>query len=263
MSRPPWLSPSAWSTWEQCPRRWKFRYVDGLRDEGSIHTVSGRVAHAALDLLMSHPPEDRSTSLRRACLEVALESHAEEIERVGADPDTVRTWATDAVETFPVTEPGTPSSANVLHTEREHRMEVNGVPVLLIVDRIDLVPHKLQPTALAIDYKAGARVKVDEGYKRQMVLSAMAAEEITSLPAPRAELRFVRMGEVREVKTGPTARATVAEDLRRAWLKITEACLEDEFPARPGPLCNWCPYEQDCPDGRRAARQYRERKGIA
>lgn len=261
--RPPWLSPSAWGTWEKCPQRWRRRYVDGAPDPGSIHTVAGRISHFALDLLMSHPPEDRTNTMRRLCFDTAFEAMAHEIDEVGADRDEVRRWVNEASDTFHVTEPGVPSSARVLHTEREHRMTVNDVPVLLIVDRIDLVPTRLEPEALPIDYKAGAKVRTDITYTRQMVLSAMAAEEITGLAAPRAELRYVRVGEVRSVRTGKAAQATVAEDLRRAWLQITSACLEDDFPTNPGPLCNWCPYEQDCPDGRRAARQYRERKGIA
>lgn len=263
MSRPPFLSPSAWSTWEQCQQRWRFRYILKQPDPGSVHTVSGNIVHLALDLLMSHEPEDRTATLRRLCFETAFEQMEPEIVKVGAPIDVVRRWVQDSADTFATTEPGTPSSARVLHTERRHRMEVADVPVLLIIDRIDLVPHKMKPTALPIDYKSGAKAKTSIGYTRQMVLSSMAAEQITGLPAPVAELRYVRVGEVRTVRTGKAAQETVAEDLRRAWRQITSACLEDDFTVNPSPLCAWCPYESQCPQGQRAARQYRERKGIA
>lgn len=266
MSRPPFLSPSQWGTWEHCPRKWRHRYIDGLPDPGSIHTVAGKAAHLMLELFMAHEPGDRTPDLREVCLEVALEEHAEEMERLAVDPATVRRWVTESSVGFPVTEPAPPSRARVLHTEQRHTMEVNGVPVLLVLDRVDRVEDRKGVRALPIDYKSGAKIRVETKERRQMILSAIAAEEITGLPAtPRAQLRFVRMGEVREVLTGAHARATVAEDILRTWRQITAACLEDDFEARPGALCNWCPYATNdiCPQGAREARRYRERKGIA
>lgn len=264
MARPPYLSPSAWGRWEQCQQSWAFRYVEGLPDPGSIHTVHGLIVHETLDMLMSLEPDDRTTSVRDVLLEMALEHHADQIEQLKLDAGLIARWARESLETFPSTEPATPWGADVLATERRHEMVVEGVPVLLIVDRIDRKVDKLgHETALSIDYKSSRKAKMTSAIQRQMVLSAIAAEQITGLPAtPEAEVRFVRVGQTRHVKTGAAARATVAEDLQRAWRQIAGAVVEDDFRVSPSPLCHFCSYQEHCPEGAREARRYRERKGI-
>jgi hypothetical protein len=42
------VSYSSFSVWMNCPHQWKLRYVDGIRDGGSIHTVFGTACHEAI-----------------------------------------------------------------------------------------------------------------------------------------------------------------------------------------------------------------------
>jgi hypothetical protein len=42
------VSYSSFSVWATCPYQWKLRYVDGIREGGSIHTVFGTAIHEAI-----------------------------------------------------------------------------------------------------------------------------------------------------------------------------------------------------------------------
>ena len=57
---PPRLSPSGASTFEQCPRRWRFRYVDRLPDPAGEAALAGSFAHRVLELLMQGSPAERT-----------------------------------------------------------------------------------------------------------------------------------------------------------------------------------------------------------
>lgn len=264
MARPPYTSPTAWGLWEQCPRRWAKRYVEGQKDPGSVHTVHGKLVHQTLDWFMSQEPEHRTGRVKRSFFELALEDFQPEIAKVDADPVQVEQWASQCMAGVSACEPSAPFKADVLATEQEVLLEVDGVPVKLVVDRIDRRTVKAKgaarEVAVAIDYKAGAKPKVDEAKARQMILSAIAAEQLTGLPSPKAELWFVRVGEVREVRTGAQARETLREDLKRAWRAQAAAVIDDDFEPRTSALCAWCPYTDQCPEGARAARDYHERK---
>lgn len=264
MARPPYTSPTAWGLWEQCPRRWAKRYVEGQRDRGSVHTVHGKFVHQTLDHFMAQPAADRTGPVKSVLFELTEQDFTAEMAELEADPTQVRQWATQCMAGVSACEPSVPMKADVLATEQDVTLDVGGVPVKLVVDRIDRRVVKRSGTAaevaVAIDYKAGAKVKVTETYRRQMVLSSIAAEQITALPAPKAELWFVRVGETREVLTGAQARLTLTEDLQRAWRAQAAAVVDDDFPPRTSPLCAWCPFTDQCPEGARAARDYTERK---
>ena len=64
------LSPSSASTFEQCARRWKMRYIDQLPDPPGVAALAGTFAHRVLELLFQHPAgqrtRDRAKALFRA-----------------------------------------------------------------------------------------------------------------------------------------------------------------------------------------------------
>jgi hypothetical protein len=53
-----------------------------------------------------------------------------------------------------------------------------------------------------------------------------------------------------EVETTAAAVGPAVDGLRSTWDAIEGARASDAFPPRPGPLCPWCPYQADCPEGR-------------
>lgn len=250
--RPPYLSPSGWSTWEQCRRQWAFRYVEGHSPpDGSVSTVTGLVVHTVLDLWESHAPSDQTEVLWETLMGWSMEAHSQDLVDAGADPVQVASWSASSLAAY---REDPFKGGEVLHAELRHKLVVAGVPVFLIIDRVDRLADG---TGMVIDYKTGAKAKVNEGYRRQMVLSALAAEDATGMGVTRAQLWFLRAGVVRAVPVDDKARAEVEVDLARTWRRITEACLEEDFPPAPSPLCAWCAFEHLCPEGGRVARSWR------
>ena len=49
---PPYLSPSSASMYQQCPRRWRFRYIDRLPDPPGEAALTGTFAHRVLVLVI-------------------------------------------------------------------------------------------------------------------------------------------------------------------------------------------------------------------
>lgn len=151
--RPDHFSPSAWSTWGQCPRKWKFRYLDQIPDVGTIDTVHGRIVHRALEWFMMHDPMTRTTDAKDTMLVAALDEHEEEMTAIGVVGelrDLVEKWAKESLLGSSGIEPTAPSRTKVLATEARHEFTVAGVPIVIIVDRVDL---RDDGTCVVIDYK--------------------------------------------------------------------------------------------------------------
>ena len=71
---PKHLSSSAATMFNQCPQRWKLRYVDRLADPPGIPALVGTLAHRVLELLLNEPAEQRSQARAR---ELATNAWAE------------------------------------------------------------------------------------------------------------------------------------------------------------------------------------------
>jgi len=57
------FSPSSAGTYRQCPRRWRFRYVQKLPDPPGEPALLGTFAHRVLELLCSDPAPERTVGL--------------------------------------------------------------------------------------------------------------------------------------------------------------------------------------------------------
>ena len=60
VSLPKRLSPSAASTFDQCPRRWRFRYIENRPEPSGEAAMVGSFVHRVLELLLAEVPEDRT-----------------------------------------------------------------------------------------------------------------------------------------------------------------------------------------------------------
>ncbi|MGH9025760.1 MAG: RecB family exonuclease, partial [Acidimicrobiia bacterium] len=69
LSYPRSLSPSAVSSFKDCPLAFRFSYVDRLPEPPSPWTTKGTLVHKALELLMLRPPADRTVEAALADLD--------------------------------------------------------------------------------------------------------------------------------------------------------------------------------------------------
>ncbi len=243
------LSPSGASTFEQCPRRWRFRYVERLPEPSGVEALVGTLAHRVLELLMQQVPGRRTKDeARRIARAVWPETAASEDYRdLGLSEDEAREFrwrAWRAIEGLWHLED--PADVEVEATEEHVSVMLGEVPFRGVVDRLEREPDGL----VVSDYKSGRAPSARFAPARlhQVLLYAAAVGELTGEPPVRARLLYLGQRIVAASAAAAETEAAVAH-LSETWDAIVDACDADEFEPRPGPLCRYCAYAARCPEG--------------
>jgi putative RecB family exonuclease len=259
---PPRLSPSGAGTFEQCPRRWRHRYVDRLPDPPGEAALAGSFAHRVLELLMQRPPLERTTDQAKSIArqewpetEAAADYAALEYDEEKGRHFRWKAW--QAIEGLWKLED--PTTVDVAATERDIEADLAGVPFRGIVDRLEREGDGMVVT----DYKSGKAPSARFRRPRldQVLLYAAAVEADTGEMPVRARLLY--LGQ-RPVGIDVTRKEldVVTEKLASTWAGINRACETDEFEPRTGPLCGWCPYIDRCPEGTKAVEKRNKAKAA-
>ena len=259
------LSPSGAGTFEQCPRRWRLRYVERLPDPPGEAALAGSFAHRVLELLMQRDPHERTVEIAKAIARA-------EWQGVDADPDFralgfdetgskhFRWKAWQAIEGLWALED--PKAVDVRATEHDVEADLGGVPFRGIVDRLDDEGDGLVVT----DYKSGKApsARFRRGRLDQVLLYAAAVEQATGEMPVHARLLYLGQRPV-GIKVTREEIDSVVDKLAGTWAAINTACDTDEFEPRTGPLCGWCPYVDRCPEGTKevAKRQAKKDADVA
>ena len=246
---PKHLSPSSASSYRECARRWKFRYVDRLPDPPGEPAVTGTFAHMVLEKLMQEPVENRTVDRAKELARELWPKLENSRDYQGLDLDNEASlkfrWnGWKAIEGLWDLED--PREVTVASTEQDVRVEINGVPFRGIIDRVDQTDDGLVVT----DYKSGKAPseRFSTNYATQMLLYAAALTELEGRKPAKAQLLYLGQKAV-EVEVTDENLTEAVDELRTTWLAIMESCISQEFEASAGPLCGWCPFVAQCPEG--------------
>lgn len=246
---PKHLSPSSASSYRECARRWKFRYVDRLPDPPGEPAVTGTFAHMVLEKLMQEPVENRTVDRAKTLARELWPKMENSRDYRGLDLNDEASlkfrWnGWKAIEGLWDLED--PREVRVASTEQDVRVEINGVPFRGIIDRVDETDDGLVVT----DYKSGKAPsdRFSSNYATQMLLYAAALTELEGRKPAKAQLLYLGQ-KVVEVEITDDNLAEAVNELRSTWLAIMESCISLEFEATTGPLCGWCPFVAQCPEG--------------
>lgn len=253
------LSPSGASTFEQCPRRWRFRYVERLPEPPGLEALVGTFAHRVLELLMQREPprriKDEAKRIARATWpELAGGEDYRDLELSDDQAREFRWRAWRAIEGLWHLED--PVAVEVEATEEQVSVTLGDVPFRGVVDRLEREDDGL----VVSDYKSGRAPTARHAPERlqQVLLYAAAVAEETGEQPVRAQLLYLGQRIVATAVT-PVEIGDAVGRLQSAWRSIADACEADDFPAQPGPLCGYCAYAEHCPEGqaenRRRAQQ--------
>lgn len=243
------LSPSRAGDFKTCPQLFKFRAIERLPEPTSVYQARGTTAHLALQRLFDHPAADRTPELlfdlfRAAWTEMRGD---EEFEALFPDTDDERQWGVESLELlanyFGIEDP---TSFEPVDRELDMLEDLDGITIRGILDRID---RDIDGRLIITDYKTG------KAPPERFALPAFFALKIYALLIRRRlnetpkELRLLYLN-------GPTMyRLEVDErqldamesQLRALWNAIERAMRSENFPPRPGTLCNWCSFQEICP----------------
>ncbi|MEC9000299.1 MAG: PD-(D/E)XK nuclease family protein [Actinomycetota bacterium] len=250
------FSVSAAGLWRQCPRRWRFRYVEKRADPPGEPALLGTFVHRVLELLCAEPADGRDLDRARELAAEAWPDTADDPDYVALGHDAEaqrhfkwRGWR--AIEALWQIE--NPADVEVRATEAKVQATVGGVPFFGIIDRLDVEPSGLVVT----DYKTGKAPRpgdVPTSLDQVLVYSAAVEDHLGERPS-RGRLYYLGSG-VHETEVTEDGLGGAVERFTEAWSQVGQACSTDDFPPDVGPLCGWCPYVTDCVEGSDEVRRW-------
>lgn len=245
------LSPSSASTYRSCARRWKFRYVDKLPDPPGEAAVAGTFAHRVLEELMAQPAlartRDRAKELARELWPEAENDpdfEALQLDEAASRQFRWRAWR--AIEGLWHLED--PAEVSVDATEAKVKVDLDGVPFRGIIDRVDLVGDDL----VVVDYKSGRAPSARFAQSRleQVLLYAAALRAERGVLPASAKLLYLGQTTI-DVDVTEENLDEVVGALGETHRSLNADLEADAFAPTTGPLCGWCPYAKECPEGLR------------
>ncbi len=246
---PAHLSPSSASSFDGCPRRWKFKYVDRRPDPPGQAAVVGTFVHEVLEHLCQLDPTERTLDRAKVLARELWPATAEleDFAELDLSDDDARAFRWQAwLAIAGLWDLEDPADVDVVATEQKVTAELGGVPFLGIVDRLDRINGRL----VVSDYKSGTvpGIRFRDDKLQQVMLYAAAIEAMEGEQPERARLLYLGQRSLDVTVTDVKIEA-VTEQLAQTWSAVNASCVSDEFEAKPGVLCGWCPFVSDCPEG--------------
>jgi len=251
------LSPSRASDFKTCPQLYKFKSIDRIPTEPTIHQARGTTVHLALERLFHEPQPDRTPErlydlFREAWAELKPGEYADLFDSVEEE----QSWGVESLNMlatyFSVEDP---TSFEPKALEMDLLVDIDHMKIRGILDRMEEVteagPDGAERTALVItDYKTGKAP--GERYANQaffaLKIYALLIRTTQGVTPNRLRLLYL---------TGPTEYTMEITDaqldamraqLAALWGAIERAIATDTWPAKTSALCDWCDFKDTiCP----------------
>ncbi len=244
------FSFSRLKTFAQCPLRYRYRYLQGMREAfRSIEAHLGMVVHDVLEWLYQERAEGgdpgQGEALRR------FDGQWQErwtddvaIVRVGDSPEVYSRRGRELVASFHDTVFTIDRSETLA---LEQRLSVRLSPDVVFTGFADRVGRTAGGRLFVVDYKTSSREGNSSDFSEglQAPLYASCVMERHGGESCLAGYHYLRHGTTRWEEISRER----GEQLRARFLALArDAIVAQEFPARPGPLCAWCGFNRICPE---------------
>jgi RecB family exonuclease len=244
-------TPSRLATWQDCPRRYKFVYVDRPSPPKGApwaHNSVGAAVHTALASWWQLPVDQRTPDaagrlVRERWIDLGFR-----------DDEQSATWRDHAAAMVSRYAERLDPHQEPVGVERTVALRTDRLAVSGRIDRLDRRGDEL----VVVDYKTGRHVLSTDDARGSLALAlyAMAAARTLRRDCVKVELHHLPSGDV--VVWDHTA-DSLARHLGRAE-SIAEDIVAAEadgsaeaFPPSVGRMCAWCDFSAHCPEGRAAA----------
>ncbi len=251
-------SHSRLSAFENCPRQYRYRYIDKLPRPGpGIEAHVGICVHQALEFLHGERLQGRTAP----GLPQVLEKYEQAWK--ATDPDTLRVvrQGFDAADYFQLGHHCLEAyygslqpfeSDRTLAIEKKVEIKLGREGQYRLIGFIDRVERTEDGGYIIHDYKTSASRPRPQDLKadRQLALYEMGLRQ--ELPAEEADAsvkhvwHFLTFGETHSRTLDREALRAMA---RRIMSLIDRIAAAADYPARTGVLCHWCDFQEVCPEG--------------
>ena len=253
-------SHSRLSTFEDCPRKFRYRYVDQIKvDTEGVEAFMGKRVHEILERLYHHVarfgrPPSLSQVLERFRQDWARAWHdGVTIVRTENAPGYYRDRGERCLENFyRANYPFSEGETVAIEERLQWALDSDGrYRAVGIVDRI---VRRRDGVFEIHDYKTSGYLppqqRVDED--RQLGLYQLGLEQ-TYADAREVELvwHYLVFNRTLRSRRSPDALAKLRDDTVRL---IDAIEVEQDYKPKPGPLCRWCDYAELCPEAPEEAR---------
>ena len=244
------LSPSRVESFLSCPLAFRFASIEKLPDPPTVATTKGSLVHRALELLFLHPAPGRTAEVLDRSVDTAIAEYREHDDFVllALDDEAAATFFREAREI----------AANYLRMEDPTTVRDIGLELRLeapvgeltlrgIIDRLDLNDDG---ELVVVDYKTGRAPS--PGWERRSMSGihfyAFLCESVFGRRPAEIRLMYLKSGET--IRTAPSAQSTrfMTTRTNAVWKAVATACERNDFRPRASTLCNFCAYQQWCPE---------------
>jgi putative RecB family exonuclease len=250
----PVYSHSRLGSFEQCPLKYKFRYIDLIEkpEEESIEAYVGHRVHETLEKLH---PAGRGQGTRKD-LGALLALYRDEWERNwrpeirivrrGARAEEYFEYGAKCIRTY--YEKIYPSDqAETLEIERKLVFTLDPGGRYPMQGYVDRIARRADGTYEVHDYKTGRRVPTQgqADSDRQLGLYHLGVQALWP-DARRVELvwHYLATGTTLRSRRSPQQLVQLCTDTRALIDRIEK---QKDFPANKSALCDWCEYRPECP----------------
>ena len=245
-------TPSKLGAYEDCPRRYRFTYVDRPTPQKGppwAHNSLGASVHTALRAWFDLPAARRQPWAIPTLLKATwVREGYRDLEQERAAYRLAMSWLKRYLAAQPVA--NEPVAVERTVGARTATLALSGR-----VDRIDDVGEEL----VIVDYKTGrsALTADDARGSRALALYAFATEKLFRRRCRRVELHHLPTAAVAafEHTDASLARHVLRAEQTAADVIAAERDLaggadpDVAFPAAPGPMCGWCDFRRVCAAG--------------
>lgn len=242
------LSPSRAGDFKHCPQLFRFRAIDRLPEPPTPYQARGTASHLALQRLFDLPAPQRTPEalydlFRRAWEEVRLTEYPGLFSSIEEE----RAWGLESLQIlanyFAVEDP---SSFDPLAREMDLVEDLDGITIRGILDRMETAPDG---RLVISDYKTGKAPPEQYALPAFFALKtyALLVQRRTGRAPDLLRLIYLNGPVVYELPVNPGQLEAMDRQLRALWAAIERAIERDEFPPRPGPLCDFCSFKGICP----------------
>jgi putative RecB family exonuclease len=245
LQAPQYLSPSSIGTFQQCPLRFKFSRIDKLPEPPTIHTMLGNFVHEILEDLYSFDSENRTLQVARSIARDKWDNkYSIETKQLNIDDHDFRWKAWWCVENLWKCEE--PSTVNLDSVEYEINGSIEGVQIRGFVDRF----QKDENGSIVVeDYKTGKvpNPRFTDDKFQQLFIYAVMLEALDIGTVSEIRLMYLVAPKILSRSVDDDARKKTIRTLVETKRLVDLFCEKEDFPAKPGPLCNWCTFKKICP----------------
>jgi putative RecB family exonuclease len=247
---PPWsLSPSACSSFKECPLAFRFSYIERLPEPPTAAASKGTLVHRALELLLDRPPAERVLDVALADLDCARGELAEHPEFAALELD-ADGWAQFHAEAEVLVrryfELEDPRTVRPIGLELKLEADLGGSRLRGVIDRLEL---DADGELVVTDYKTGS---VPSEFWEAKSLSgvhiyALLCERMLGKRPARVQLFYLSKPEA--IIATPTDQSIRGVERKTNAMRaaIVTACEREDFRPRPGRLCEYCSFQAYCP----------------